>query len=171
MTWYAVHSTPNSFGSLPPKKEDTGNTQKHLRVNREPGSDISTLLPLNECIGPVLFLMNGLNQFYFEWMDWTSSWGDLWIPLWRLLSGQTWKLAQREGEEENLIFTEMCRIFFCWLSMWQKMSYQSQFNVWHVFCIWKRQSIVFWTVCLAMNILQMKRKKRKPIMILGQLAN
>ena len=56
--------------------------------------------------------MNGLDQFYFEWMDWTSSRGDLWIPLWQLLSGQTWKLAQREGEEENLIFTEMCRIFF-----------------------------------------------------------
>ena len=27
MTWYAVHSTPNSFGSLPPKK------RYHLRVH------------------------------------------------------------------------------------------------------------------------------------------
>ena len=167
-----MYLTSHSFCSLPPKKDDTGNTQIHLRVNKEPRNDISTLVLLNEWIELVLFWMNGLDQFYFEWMDWTSSRGDLWIPLWQLLPGQTWKLAQREGEVGNLIFCEMCwRRFFYGHPSGKKMRYQSKFNVWHVFCIWKRQSIVFLTFCLAMNILQEKRKKRKPIMILGQLAN
>ena len=125
-------------------------------------------------------------------MDWTISILNEWIgpvlgvtcesPSDSYCPGKPGNLHSEREKWENgkIYYSVKCAkdAFFVGYQSDKKMRYQSQFNVWRVFWILKEAICRFLLpLCLAMHILQMKRKeyllqkKRKPIMILGQLAN